>query len=42
MLLFIPADAMQHGEWTDIAGLALGAVLLAREILAVRMQRQTA
>jgi TRAP transporter 4TM/12TM fusion protein len=42
LLLFIPADAMKHGEWTDIAGLALGAVLVAREILAVRVQRQTA
>ncbi len=42
LLLFIPADAMPHGEWTDIAGLALGAALLAREVLAVRMRRQTA
>ena len=42
ILLFIPADAMTHGVWTDIAGLALGAVLLAREVLAARMQRQTA
>ena len=33
---------MTHGLWTDIAGLALGAVLLAREVLAVRMRRQTA
>ena len=36
LLLFIPADAMKYGELTDIAGLALGAVLLARELLAVR------
>ncbi len=42
LLLFIPADAMPHGEWTDYAGLALGAILLTREILAVRMQRQAA
>jgi TRAP-type uncharacterized transport system fused permease subunit len=42
LLLFIPADAVKHGEWTDIVGLALGAVLLVREVLAVRMRRQTA
>ena len=42
LLLFIPAEAMPHGEWTDIAGLALGAILLAREIMAVRMLRQAA
>jgi TRAP transporter 4TM/12TM fusion protein len=42
LLLFIPADAMPRGEWTDIAGLVLGAVLLAREILASRMQRAAA
>ena len=42
LLLFIPADAVQHGEWTDIAGFALGAGLLAREFLAVRMRRQAA
>ena len=42
LLLFIPADAVPHGEWTDIAGFVLGAVLLAREFLAVRMRRQAA
>ena len=42
LLLFIPADSMTHGEWTDVAGLALGAVLLAREIMATRMRRLTA
>jgi len=42
LLLFIPADAVKHGEWTDIVGLALGAVLLTREVLAVRLRRQTA
>jgi hypothetical protein len=41
LLLFIPADAMPHGELTDIAGLALGAILIAREIFAVRLQRRT-
>jgi TRAP transporter 4TM/12TM fusion protein len=42
LLLFVPADAMTHGEWTDVAGLALGAVLLAREIMATRMLSRTA
>ncbi|MGH7880536.1 MAG: TRAP transporter large permease subunit, partial [Candidatus Binataceae bacterium] len=42
LLLFIPADAMPHGEWTDIAGLALGAVLLGREIMAGRLRRSAA
>ena len=42
LLLFIPADAMTYGEWTDVAGLALGAILLAREIMATRMQSRTA
>ncbi len=42
ILLFIPADAVTYGVWTDVAGLALGAVLLAREFLAVRLRRQTA
>jgi TRAP transporter 4TM/12TM fusion protein len=42
LLLFIPADAMPHGEWTDIAGFALGAVLLGREVIATRMRRQAA
>jgi TRAP transporter 4TM/12TM fusion protein len=40
LLLFIPADAMPHGEWTDIAGFALGVVLLTRELLATRLRRQ--
>ena len=39
LLLFIPADAMPRGEWTDIAGLVLGAVLLGREVFATRMRR---
>ena len=42
LLLFIPAEAMPHGEWTDIVGLALGAGLLGREIVATRVLRQTA
>jgi TRAP-type uncharacterized transport system fused permease subunit len=40
LLLFIPADAMSQGEWTDIIGLVLGAVLLGREALVTRMRRQ--
>ena len=42
LLLFIPAESMPHGEWTDIAGLTLGAILLAREVMATRLQRRTA
>ncbi|MEJ2377648.1 MAG: TRAP transporter fused permease subunit [Pseudolabrys sp.] len=42
LLLFIPADAVRHGLWTDVAGLALGAMLLAREIMATRVHRQAA
>jgi TRAP transporter 4TM/12TM fusion protein len=42
LLLFIPADAFKSAIWTDVAGLALGTILLAREFLAVRLQRQTA
>jgi TRAP transporter 4TM/12TM fusion protein len=42
LLLFIPADAFPHGEWTDIVGFALSAILLGREVLATRLQRQAA
>ena len=42
LLLFIPAESMPHGEWTDIVGLALGVVLFAYEYLAVRRLRQQA
>ncbi len=42
VLLFIPADAMPHGELTDVAGLALGAILLGREVFAARLQRRLA
>ena len=39
-LLFIPAETVPHGEWTDIIGLALGVTLFAYEYLAVRRLRQ--
>lgn len=42
LLLFVPAEAMPHGEWTDIAGFALGIVLIAIEFLATRRTRQVA
>ena len=42
LLLFIPAETMPHGEWADIAGLALGTILLAREVMATRFMRRTA
>jgi TRAP transporter 4TM/12TM fusion protein len=42
LLLFTPEDAFAHGIWTDIAGFALAAVLLACETFAVRMQRKVA
>lgn len=42
LLLFVPADAMKYGLWTDIAGLALAAVLFVREVVAVRVRRQAA
>ena len=43
ILLFIPAESLPHGEWTDIIGFGLGAVLLAVEIMATkRLRRQTA
>jgi TRAP-type uncharacterized transport system fused permease subunit len=34
LLLFVPAGAVPHGALTDLAGLALGAVLLGHELLA--------
>jgi TRAP-type uncharacterized transport system fused permease subunit len=40
ILLFIPAESMPHGEWTDIVGLGLGVVLFAYEYMAVRRLRQ--
>jgi len=42
LLLFIPADAMPHGEWTDMVGFALGALLIGREFMATRPGRQAA
>ena len=42
LLLFIPGDAFKDAIWTDIAGLALAAILLGREFVAKRPQRQTA
>ena len=40
LLLFIPAESMPHGEWTDIVGSMLGVALFAYEYLAVRRVRQ--
>ncbi len=40
LLLFIPADAVPHGELTDVAGLVLGAALFAREMFATRLLRR--
>jgi TRAP transporter 4TM/12TM fusion protein len=42
LLMFVPAEAFRHGGLTDAAGLALGAVLLAREFFVVRRRRATA
>jgi TRAP-type uncharacterized transport system fused permease subunit len=39
LLLFIPAGALPHGEWTDIVGLVLGAALLMKELFAARGKR---
>jgi TRAP-type uncharacterized transport system fused permease subunit len=41
-LLFIPAGALPHGYLTDIAGLVLGALLLTREVIALRLLRRPA
>jgi TRAP-type uncharacterized transport system fused permease subunit len=40
LLLFIPAESLPHGEWTDIVGLVLGVALIAYEYVAVRRLRQ--
>jgi TRAP transporter 4TM/12TM fusion protein len=42
LLLFIPAGAMPYGYLTDVAGLVLGVMLFARELLAVRLLRRPA
>ena len=36
LLLFIPAETVLYGEWTDIIGLVLGGALFAYEFMAVR------
>ncbi len=40
LLLFIPAESMPHGEWTDIVGMALGGALFAYEFMAARRLRR--
>jgi TRAP transporter 4TM/12TM fusion protein len=40
MLLFIPAESLPHGEWTDIIGLTLGVALFGYEYMAVRRLRR--
>ena len=40
LLLFIPVDAVRYGGWVDVAGLAIAAVLIGREFMAVRALRQ--
>jgi TRAP transporter 4TM/12TM fusion protein len=40
LLLFIPAGSMKYGGLTDIAGLALGAILLGRELFETRRLRR--
>jgi TRAP transporter 4TM/12TM fusion protein len=42
LLLFIPAEAMHYGGLTDAAGLALGAVLVGRELFATHWRRRLA
>ena len=42
LLMFIPAEAMHYGGLTDAAGLAFGALLVAREFLVVIRQRRAA
>jgi TRAP transporter 4TM/12TM fusion protein len=42
ILLFIPAGAIPYGHATDIGGLLLGGFLLARQVVALRMQRRAA
>jgi TRAP transporter 4TM/12TM fusion protein len=39
LLLFIPAGFMKYGGLTDIAGLAMGAILIGREVFAARRLR---
>ncbi|MBI1201968.1 MAG: TRAP transporter fused permease subunit [Rhodopseudomonas sp.] len=42
VLLFLPAELMTHGEWTDIAGFALGVVLVVSEWMATRRTKTIA
>ena len=43
LLLFIPAETMRYGQWTDIIGLVLGGMLFVYEFMAARkMRRQPA
>jgi TRAP-type uncharacterized transport system fused permease subunit len=39
LLLFVPAETMRYGEWTDIVGLVLGGTLFAYEFMAARKIR---
>ncbi len=42
LLLFVPAETMHGGEWTDIAGFSFGIVLIAVEFVATRRLRRQA
>jgi TRAP transporter 4TM/12TM fusion protein len=42
LMLFIPVDAIRYGIWVDAAGFVLAVVLIAREYMTGRTQRQTA
>jgi len=42
LMLFIPIDAVRYGGLLDVAGFALGAGLLAHELLARRLKRRAA
>jgi TRAP transporter 4TM/12TM fusion protein len=42
LLMFIPADAVPHGAWTDVIGLVFGAALIGRDIFAARLVRRAA
>ena len=40
LALLFPANAIPHGIWTDIDGLALGVAIVLREVMAMRGLRQ--
>ena len=42
LMLFIPIDAIKYGVWVDVAGFVLAVVLIGREFMAARADRQTA